>query len=136
MGEMLEFYAASDIAFVGGSIANIGGHNVLEAAVFNLPVLVGPNTHNFAEITQLLHDCGGSRLVKSADDIIVSMQELIENPQTRKNMGNAAAKLVQENRGAVALTMKLIANAMNNEPLDPDMQARKHVVLEPLDTPK
>jgi 3-deoxy-D-manno-octulosonic-acid transferase len=136
MGEMLEFYAASDIAFVGGSIANIGGHNVLEAAVFNLPVLVGPNTHNFAEITQLLHDCGGSRLVKNADDIIVSMQELIENPQTRKSMGNAAAKLVQENRGAVALTMKLIANAMNNEPLDSDMQARKHVVLEPVDIQK
>jgi 3-deoxy-D-manno-octulosonic-acid transferase len=136
MGEMLEFYAASDIAFVGGSIANIGGHNVLEAAVFNLPVLVGPNTHNFAEITQLLHDCGGSRLVKNADDIIDSMQELIENPKTRKTMGNAASKLVQENRGAVALTMKLIANAMNDEPLDPDMQARKHVVLDKTDLGK
>lgn len=128
MGEMLEFYAASDIAFVGGSIANIGGHNVLEAAVFKLPVLVGPNTHNFAEITQLLHDCGGSRLVKNADDIIDSMQELIENPKTRTTMGNAAYKLVQENRGAVALTMKLIANAMHDEALDLDMQSRNYTV--------
>jgi 3-deoxy-D-manno-octulosonic-acid transferase len=128
MGEMLEFYAASDIAFVGGSIANIGGHNVLEAAVFKLPVLVGPNTHNFAEITQLLHDCGGSRLVKNADDIIDNMQELIEHPKTREKMGDAALKLVQENRGAVALTMKLIANAMHQEPLDDNMQSRNYVV--------
>lgn len=126
MGEMLEFYAASDIAFVGGSIANIGGHNVLEAAVFKLPVLVGPNTHNFAEITQLLHDCGGSKLVKNTDDIIECMEELIENPQTRHDMGLAAQKLVEENRGAVALTMELIANALQNTPLDKDMQARKY----------
>lgn len=128
MGEMLEFYAASDIAFVGGSIANIGGHNVLEAAIFKLPVLVGPNTHNFAEITQLLHDCGGSRLVDNSDEIIKNMEELIKSPKIRKKMGNAAFKLVEENRGAVALTMKLIANAMHNEFLDEGMQARKYVM--------
>jgi 3-deoxy-D-manno-octulosonic-acid transferase len=131
MGEMLEFYAASDIAFVGGSIANIGGHNVLEAAVFKLPVLVGPNTHNFAEITQLLHNCGGSKLVKDAKDIIECMEELIENPKTRETMGNAALKLVQENRGAVALTMKLIANTLQDKPLNKDMRGRKYVIPEP-----
>jgi len=128
MGEMLEFYAASDIAFVGGSISNIGGHNVLEAAVFNLPVLVGPNTHNFAEITQLLHDCGGSKLVKNANDIVHSMEQLIENPSTRTSMGAAAYKLVEENRGAVALTMELIANALKNIPLNEKMQARNYVI--------
>jgi len=128
MGEMLEFYAASDIAFVGGSISNIGGHNVLEAAVFNLPVLVGPNTHNFAEITQLLHNCGGSKLVNNSDDIIEYMQELIENPETRKSMGSAAYKLVEENRGAVALTMELIANVLQDTPLNDSMQARNYVI--------
>ncbi len=127
MGEMLEFYAASDIAFVGGSIANIGGHNVLEAAIFKLPVLVGPNTHNFAEITQLLHDCGGSQLVNNSQDIVREMQKLIENPALRKKMGNAAFKLVEENRGAVELTMKLIANALRNRPLDRQMQALKYI---------
>ncbi|HHL31025.1 MAG TPA: 3-deoxy-D-manno-octulosonic acid transferase, partial [Oceanospirillales bacterium] len=136
MGEMLEFYAASDIAFVGGSIANIGGHNVLEAAVFKLPVLVGPNTHNFAEITQLLHNCGGSKLVKDAKDIIECMEELIENPKTRETMGNAALKLVQENRGAVALTMKLIANALKDEPLNKDMRSRKYVIPKLIQTKK
>jgi len=128
MGEMLEFYAASDIAFVGGSISNIGGHNVLEAAVFKLPVLVGPNTHNFAEITQLLHDCGGSKLVTNANDIIENMQALIESPKLRKTMGEAAYKLVRENRGAVALTMELIANALKNTPLNAEMQARNYVI--------
>ena len=126
MGEMLEFYAASDIAFVGGSIADIGGHNVLEAAIFKLPVLVGPNTHNFAEITQLLHNCGGSYLVNNAEDIIRHMEELIQSPELRKKMGRAASKLVEENRGAVTLTMKLIANAMKNTPLDQGMQNRRY----------
>lgn len=126
MGEMLEFYAASDIAFVGGSIANIGGHNVLEAAIFRLPVLVGPNTHNFAEITQLLHDCGGSRLVSNKDAIIENMKDLIENPETRKKMGDAAYQLVQENRGAVNLTMDLVANALDEKKLSDEMEARKY----------
>lgn len=135
MGEMLEFYAASDIAFVGGSLANIGGHNVLEAAVFKLPVLVGPNTHNFADITQLLHDCGGSRLVKSVDDIIINMEALIKNPEMRKNMGDAAYNLVEENRGAVELTMKLIANVLLKTPLNKDMQARKYVIPDSGKTP-
>ena len=126
MGEMLEFYAASDIAFVGGSIANIGGHNVLEAAVFKLPVLVGPNTHNFAEITQLLHDCGGSKLVTNKDDIVENMEKLIGNAKERKKMGDAAYKLVQENRGAVALTMELVANALKNKHLNEELQVRKY----------
>ena len=126
MGEMLEFYAASDIAFVGGSIANIGGHNVLEAAVFKLPVLVGPNTHNFAEITQLLHDCGGSKLVTNRDDIVENMEKLIGNAKERKKMGDAAYKLVQENRGAVALTMELVANALKNKHLNEELQVRKY----------
>lgn len=128
MGEMLEFYAASDIAFVGGSIANIGGHNVLEAAVFKLPVLVGPNTHNFAEINQLLQQCGGSTEVCNADDIIASMQQLIEQPEKRKAMGSAAYQLVGENRGAVALTMELIENVLKKTPLNEAMQGRNYIV--------
>ncbi len=124
MGEMLEFYASSDIAFVGGSIANIGGHNVLEAAVFSLPVLVGPNTHNFTEITQLLNDCGGSQTVHDANDIIRSMEYLIENQEARIAMGKAARNLVDQNRGAVILTMNLIESAMGQKPLNAQLQAK------------
>jgi len=129
MGEMLEFYASSDIAFVGGSIANIGGHNVLEAAVFSLPVLVGPNTHNFTEINQLLHDCGGSNTVHDANDIIRCMEYLIENPNARTKMGKASKILVEENRGAVDLTMQLIAWAMLQKPLGKIIQAKQYSKL-------
>ncbi|MCX7553249.1 lipid IV(A) 3-deoxy-D-manno-octulosonic acid transferase [Marinicella sp. S1101] len=124
MGEMLEFYASSDIAFVGGSIANIGGHNVLEAAVFSLPVLVGPNTHNFTEITQILNDCGGSQTVHDANDIIRSMEYLIENQEARIKMGQAAYELVKRNRGAVQLTMNLIESAMEQKPLNTQLKAK------------
>jgi 3-deoxy-D-manno-octulosonic-acid transferase len=117
MGELLEFYASSDIAFVGGSIANIGGHNVLEAAVFSLPVLVGPNTHNFDEITELLEQCGGSYTVHDSLDIIQYMDALIEDKALRQKMGQAGKKLVQKHRGAVHLTMDLIESFMNEKPL-------------------
>ncbi len=126
MGELLPFYAAADIAFVGGSIANIGGHNVLEAAVFKLPVLVGPNTHNFAEINQILSACGGSVTVRDAPDIELEMRALLDSPQKRRQMGQAAYRMVQENRGAVDLTMKLIANAVNHEPLPPELTQRQY----------
>ncbi len=126
MGEMLEFYASSDIAFVGGSIANIGGHNVLEAAVFSLPVLVGPNTHNFTEINQMLNDCGGSALVRDANDIVRHMEDLINNPDKRLHMGQAAKGLVDRNRGAVNLTMQLIANAIEDTPLTDELVNKQY----------
>lgn len=112
MGEMLEFYAASDIAFVGGSISDIGGHNVLEAAVFSLPILVGPNTHNFAEIVQLLASCGGSFTVRHSAEIITQMNKLIESPRLRRQMGGQAEALLAKHRGAVDLTMQMIDSIM------------------------
>jgi len=125
MGELLPFYAAADFAFVGGSIANVGGHNVLEAAVFKLPVLVGPNTHNFAEINQILSACGGSVTVNTAEEIAAEIRALIHNPERRRKMGEAAYRMVQENRGAVDLTMKLIANAVDNKPLPESLKKRQ-----------
>jgi len=65
-------------------------------------------------------------LVNNAEDIIRHMEELIQSPELRKKMGRAASKLVEENRGAVTLTMKLIANAMKNTPLDQGMQNRRY----------
>lgn len=128
MGEMLEFYAASDIAFVGGSISDIGGHNVLEAAVFSLPILVGPNTHNFAEIVQLLEDCGGSFTVRHSTDIINRMQELIDNPELRRQMGSRAEALLVKHRGAVALTMQMIDSIMSESPLPEGILNRCYLI--------
>lgn len=128
MGEMLEFYAASDIAFVGGSISDIGGHNVLEAAVFSLPILVGPNTHNFAEIVQLLEDCGGSFTVRHSTDIINRMQELIDNPELRRQMGSRAEALLVKHRGAVTLTMQMIDSIMSEGPLPEGVLNRCYLI--------
>ncbi len=126
MGELLNFYAAADIAFVGGSIASIGGHNVLEAAVFKLPVLVGPNTHNFSEINQILASCGGSITVRNADDLTHHVRSLIKNPDQRRDMGEAAYRMVQEHRGAVDLTMQLIVNACEGKPLSEALESKRY----------
>ena len=126
MGELLEFYASSDIAFVGGSLADIGGHNVLEAAVFSLPVLVGPNTHNFEEITLLLNDCGGSFLVHDANDIIRSMDSLIADEVVRLRMGQSAYNLVKEHKGTVQMTMMMIDTIMNDKALPETIQQKNY----------
>lgn len=64
MGEMMKLYAASDIAFVGGSFIVSGGHNMLEPAALGMPVLSGESVYNFKDISRLLVEAGGMKIVK------------------------------------------------------------------------
>ena len=104
MGELMRYYAAADVAFVGGSIAYVGGHNVLEPAALGVPVLVGPHTFNFTEITQLLLDQGGARLVHDGSELSRELLALRDDASALDAMGHAAHTLVQENRGALRRT--------------------------------
>ncbi|MDX1569420.1 MAG: lipid IV(A) 3-deoxy-D-manno-octulosonic acid transferase [Xanthomonadales bacterium] len=111
MGELLRFYAAADVAFVGGSLAYVGGHNVLEPAALGLPVLVGPHTFNFSEITELLLDRGGAERVHDADELATELRLLRQDETRRRRMGDAAFTLVKENRGALQHTLRMIEEA-------------------------
>ncbi len=108
MGELLQYYAAADLAFVGGSIAYVGGHNVLEPAALGIPVLVGPHTFNFSEITSLLLDRGGALRVSDAADLTREVAMLRRDCDARVAMGAAAERLVLENRGALRRTLEII----------------------------
>ncbi len=108
MGAMMRHYAASDLAFVAGSLAPIGGHNVLEPASLAKPVLVGPYTFNFEEITQSLIEAGGARRVQSAQELGATVLELLRDPVLRLRMGLAARVVFARERGAVRRTMVLI----------------------------
>ena len=108
MGELLPCYAAADIAFVGGSLQNRGGHNVLEPAALGCPVLIGPHTFNFAEITAGLIACGGARQVHNAPELEARLIELWGNPELRQAMGKAGMDLVQAGRGALKRTLAAV----------------------------
>ena len=109
LGELMGFYAAADVAFVGGSLQAIGGHNVLEPAALGVPSVVGPYTFNFAEATTLLRDEGALLQVADADGLAFALAELLADAPRRRAMGAAGRLTVERERGALARTMELIA---------------------------
>lgn len=112
MGELLRFYAACDVAFVGGSLANTGGHNVLEAAALARPVLVGPNTFNFAQITQTLVEAGAAQRVQDADSLQQAVIGLLGNPEQRQRMGQAGRALVAREQGALSRSLQMVTELL------------------------
>jgi 3-deoxy-D-manno-octulosonic-acid transferase len=108
MGELLRFFAASDVAFVGGSLVSIGGHNVLEPAALNKPVLVGPYTFNFEEITQALLDEGGGLRVDDGEQLGEQMLALLRDHERRERMGDRARYVFDSERGSVGKVMDLV----------------------------
>lgn len=101
MGELLTFYGTADQAFVGGTLINNGGHNPLEPVAMGVPVMVGPNHWDFAQITQMLADAGGLRVVASADELAANLIEYFAKPELRLQAVNAGLAVVEANRGAL-----------------------------------
>jgi 3-deoxy-D-manno-octulosonic-acid transferase len=108
MGELMPFYAAADLAFVGGSLIPIGGHNVLEPAALSTPVLVGPHTFNFEEITLTLIREGGAARVSGKEDLGKEVLRLLLDTTRREHMGASARVVFDSERGAVRRVMGLI----------------------------
>ncbi|MBS0288795.1 MAG: lipid IV(A) 3-deoxy-D-manno-octulosonic acid transferase [Proteobacteria bacterium] len=108
MGEMPLFYAASDIALVGGSFTPIGGHNLLEPAALGLPVLTGPHLFNFVAISEMLTKAKGATIVQDENELKHQLALLIENTTLRHTQGQLAKTVVEQNKGALDKLMKLI----------------------------
>jgi 3-deoxy-D-manno-octulosonic-acid transferase len=108
LGELLEFYAAGDVAFVGGSLVPIGGHNLLEPAAVGLPVLTGPYTDNSADIARLLVARGAAEVVHDADELGSRVSMLLSDPDERDRIGVLGRDSVDSNRGALGKLLGLI----------------------------
>jgi 3-deoxy-D-manno-octulosonic-acid transferase len=108
LGELALYYAASDLAFVGGSLVPDGGHNMLEPASIEVPVISGPYTHNFEEVRRLLVDAGAMRIVYDVDQLIETVRKLIGDANMRHEMGKAGEKTVAENRGSVDRVYRIL----------------------------
>jgi len=109
LGELMTFYAAADIAFVGGSLIDtVGGHNLLEPAVLRRPILVGPHNFNAPDIAQSMLERGAARQVESAAQLATALLELYATTQARAEMGAKAYAIVADNRGALQRVMEAI----------------------------
>jgi 3-deoxy-D-manno-octulosonic-acid transferase len=108
MGEVPLFYAASDVAFVGGSLVPIGGHNLLEPAALGLPLVSGPHVYNAQEISDMFIDLGACHIVDGTEQLAVAVGELLENPQEAAEQGGRGLAIVQQNRGALARLLTLL----------------------------
>ncbi|HVF36081.1 MAG TPA: lipid IV(A) 3-deoxy-D-manno-octulosonic acid transferase [Candidatus Saccharimonadia bacterium] len=116
LGELLLFYAASDVAFVAGSLEPIGGHNVLEPAALGKPVVVGPHTFNFAEITESLIADGAALRVGGAAELGDAVLRLFAEPARRAAMGTAALAAVERERGAVLRVLGIVERVVAGLP--------------------
>ncbi len=101
MGELMMLYGASQVAFVGGSLIERGGHNPLEPAAWGIPVFSGPHIFNFETIYQRLLNDAGVRLVHDADELAQHLVSLFSDPEQRVATGQRALAVVNKNRGAL-----------------------------------
>jgi 3-deoxy-D-manno-octulosonic-acid transferase len=108
MGELLLLLGCADIAFVGGSLIDHGGHNTLEPAAWGLPVVTGLSDFNFAEISALLETAGGLQKIDSDGALAKVLQALFADPLCRERQGAAAKAVVDNNRGALQRLLAII----------------------------
>jgi 3-deoxy-D-manno-octulosonic-acid transferase len=116
VGELAALYASADVAFVGGSLVPVGGHNLLEPAALGVPVLTGPYHSNSKDIARLLLEQGAALQVDDARELGAALARLLADPEERRRIGAIGQQIVESNRGSVARLLELI------EPLSPGPQ--------------
>jgi len=113
MGELLLLYSVAQVAFVGGSFARVGGHNMLEPAALRKPVITGPVLFNFVEISEMMVKAQGMIIVQDVDELADEVERLFENKQYRDSMGESAYQVVAANRGALLRQVELVKLRMS-----------------------
>jgi 3-deoxy-D-manno-octulosonic-acid transferase len=108
MGEMLLFYQVADVTFVGGSLIQRGGHNLLEPAALQKPVLSGPHLFNFIDISQLLLQGKALIIVNNENELATEVVKLAQDANARTTKGQAAKAVVDANRGALAKQLAVV----------------------------
>ena len=121
MGELPLFYAASDVAFVGGSLVQHGGHNMLEPAALGVPVVTGPHLFNFREISRLLLDADAGEKVENLDELEQIVTRWLGDANERHRVGEQGRRFVEKNRGALKAVLEIVDSYM--ESCSPDSAA-------------
>jgi len=114
MGELLQLYAATDVAFVAGSLVPTGGHNPLEPAALGVPVLTGPNVFNFAEIVDAMQTEDAIKVIQNSRELAKTVSQLLQQPEARSVLGEAGRQLVEKNRGATDCLLQEISSLLKD----------------------
>ena len=109
LGELSACWGLADVAFVGGSLTNRGGQNMIEPAGYGAAILFGPNTQNFRDVVELLLSNQAARVVRDAADLTTALSECLANPVRARAAGARAQTLVVAQQGATARTVDLLA---------------------------
>ena len=112
MGELMTFFGACDLAFVGGSLVPTGGHNVIEPAAWGVPVLTGPHLFNFSEASELLMGGGGMLICQDSDELASHCSRLLQDDSIRQTMSLAARQVAEANRGALDRLLRVIGRVI------------------------
>lgn len=116
LGELTGFFAASDLAFIGGSLVPVGGHNMVEASSLGVAVVFGPWLFNFQEISQQLLEHDAARKVENAEDLAATVTTLLGDANLRHEIGQRGRQFVVSNQGALQRLLDLIDEV---SPADP-----------------
>ncbi len=108
MGELMLLYGIADLAFVGGSLVERGGHNPLEAAAHAIPVLMGPHTFNFKDICARLEQASGLITVTDATSLAKEVSSLLTDADYRSFYGRHAVEVLYQNQGALQRLLQLL----------------------------
>jgi len=108
MGEMFAYYAACDVAFVGGSLMPLGGQNLIEPAALGKPILIGQHTFNFELVTEDALAAGGAQRIADANDLMSTAARLLNDTSVRETMGLNAQSFANQHRGATRRTLALL----------------------------
>ena len=108
LGELMPFFACAQVAFVGGSLQPIGGHNLLEPAAMGTATVTGAHLHNFAEISRRMDEAGALCICADAAEVGAAVSRLLQDEAERERMVQAGRALVANGRGALEHTIALI----------------------------
>lgn len=112
LGELGKMYSICDIAFIGGSFVKVGGHNPLEAAIYDKPTISGPHIHNFKDIYSILTKANASIVVKSSEELCSNMNTLLSDSTRYNNMVNACKSVFNTQRGATEFVLERISELL------------------------
>jgi len=108
MGELLQMYAAADVAFVGGSLVRHGGHNLVEAMVVGTPIVIGPHFFNFEQSSRTALEYGAAEQVRDSAELAVAVGQLLAIPERRRTIAEAAQRVIEESQGSLQAVQAVI----------------------------
>lgn len=114
MGELLLWFALADVAFIGGSLVNVGGHNPLEPAALAVPIVTGNTMFNFKQITDILREAGALKQGDTAEELAKIVCEWLKNPKQKQQAGQAGLQVVNANKGALDKHLAIINDLLKN----------------------